>query len=89
VDLSAPLSAKPAEVRVAYRDRNYETRAGWKEVVACAGPGIALRDSTVPAKDQSAELTKYPKFTAPLAVTEARFAFAPEMNASESPARRN
>jgi len=58
---SAPvpeLGDSPTVIR--YRDDNYPGRAGWKEIVAVNGSGVALIEASVPAKDRSAELTNYP-----------------------------
>ena len=46
--------------RLAYQDKNYADRAGWKEIIVVAGPGVALRSASVPATDRSRELSDYP-----------------------------
>ncbi len=43
-----------------YRDGNFPGRAGWKEIVASAAPGVKLLSSSVPARDRSARLSDYP-----------------------------
>jgi len=43
-----------------YRDGNFADRAGWKEIIAGAGPGVTLLDSSVPERDRSRELADYP-----------------------------
>jgi ABC-type nickel/cobalt efflux system permease component RcnA len=43
-----------------YRDGNYPERAGWKEIVATAAPGVTLVVSTVPERDRSRQLSDYP-----------------------------
>lgn len=43
-----------------YRDENFPDRAGWKEIVARAAPGVALLQSTAPESDRSRELADYP-----------------------------
>ena len=43
-----------------YRDNNFPSRVGWKEVVASAGPGVAIVNATVPAQDRSSQLSNYP-----------------------------
>jgi nickel/cobalt exporter len=65
-----------AEAR--FRDRNFEGRLGWSEVVVRGGSGVVLTSSDVPAADRTAELTAYPAdaLASPTAVREARFAFA-------------
>ena len=51
---AAPSSA------LTYRDGNYPDRAGWKEILATAAPGVTLLASTVPERDRSRELADYP-----------------------------
>jgi ABC-type nickel/cobalt efflux system permease component RcnA len=43
-----------------YRDDNYPERAGWKEVVAAAAPGLTLQSSTAATVSRSQELSNYP-----------------------------
>jgi ABC-type nickel/cobalt efflux system permease component RcnA len=43
-----------------YRDTNFAGRAGWKEIIATAGQGIALVSSTVRERDRSQGLVDYP-----------------------------
>ena len=43
-----------------YRDNNFPNRAGWKEVVANAGPGVSIVNATVPNRDRSSQLSNYP-----------------------------
>jgi ABC-type nickel/cobalt efflux system permease component RcnA len=43
-----------------YRDGNYPQRAGWKEIVTTAAPGVLFLASTAPTEDRSAGLTDYP-----------------------------
>src|SRR5712692_7971887 len=43
-----------------YRDGNFPNRVGWKEVVATAGPGVTIVNTSVPGKDRSSELSNYP-----------------------------
>ena len=61
-----------------YRDGNFPGRAGWKEVIAGAENGASLIESSVPAKDQSAQLSDYPSdlLNAPPQVLEVRLSFA-------------
>jgi ABC-type nickel/cobalt efflux system permease component RcnA len=42
-----------------YRDVNFPGRAGWKEIVAVAGQGVAIVSSSVPSQDRSLRLTDY------------------------------
>jgi ABC-type nickel/cobalt efflux system permease component RcnA len=68
-----------AETRaLTYRDGNYPDRAGWKEIVARAAPGVRLIESTVPERDRSRELTAYPTDPAESSpeLLEAQVAFA-------------
>ncbi len=61
-----------------YRDGNFFGRAGWKEIIAVAENGTTLIESSVPAKDQSAQLSDYPSdlLNTPPQVLEARLSFA-------------
>jgi len=61
-----------------YRDGNFPGRAGWKEIIAVAENGTTLIESSVPAKDQSAQLSDYPSdlLNTPPQVLEARLSFA-------------
>jgi len=53
--------ARPSAVnRLTYRDGNFPDRAGWKEVVATATPGVLLSTSSVSDRDRSGELSDYP-----------------------------
>jgi ABC-type nickel/cobalt efflux system permease component RcnA len=73
---AAPLRAARGTVDV--RDRNYAGRPGWREMIADAGDGLALVDSTVPRTDRSEALRAYPAdlLASPPEVEEARFRFA-------------
>jgi len=51
---------KAGEASVAFSDTNFEGRAGWKEIVATAGPGATLLAADVPPTDRSRQLTDYP-----------------------------
>ena len=48
------------EYAVYYRDDNFPSRVGWKEVVATAGSGVTIVSASVPGKDRSSELSNYP-----------------------------
>lgn len=63
--------------QLAYRDDNFPDRAGWKEVVAAAAPGVHLIEASVPAQDRSGELSDYPVdlLNSPPQDVEARLAF--------------
>jgi len=73
VFLTAPLPERPGAVE--FRDRNFAGRAGWQEVVADAGEGLVLADSSVPRVDRSRALRAYPAdlLQSPPQVSEARF----------------
>jgi ABC-type nickel/cobalt efflux system permease component RcnA len=58
--LRADLGAVAGPRTLRYRDGNAAVRAGWKEVVAAAGPGVAVLESSVPAADRSRALQDYP-----------------------------
>jgi ABC-type nickel/cobalt efflux system permease component RcnA len=47
--------------RLRYEDRNYPSRAGWKEVVVQAGRGTEVMHASPAGKDRSAGLTAYPQ----------------------------
>jgi ABC-type nickel/cobalt efflux system permease component RcnA len=63
-----------------YTDNNFADRAGWKEVVATKGPGIAFVSSSAPAQDRSRELSDYPTdlLNSPPQNLQARVVFALE-----------
>jgi ABC-type nickel/cobalt efflux system permease component RcnA len=44
--------------KLSYNDRNFDGRAGWKEVVV-VGDGVAIVDSSAPSTDRSQELANY------------------------------
>jgi ABC-type nickel/cobalt efflux system permease component RcnA len=69
--------AAPGANELRYRDTNLAARAGWREVVAVAGAGVRLAESSVPARDLSRELTEYPAdlLAAPPQDVEARVIF--------------
>jgi len=48
------------EYALYYRDDNFPSRVGWKEVVAKAGSGVTLLNASVPSKDRSSQLSNYP-----------------------------
>ncbi len=61
-----------------YRDENFTGRAGWKEIVAVAGPRTSLARSSVPEQDRSHALTDYPTdlLDSPPQDVEARLLFS-------------
>jgi nickel/cobalt exporter len=85
-------AALPAErITLEYRDRNYSSRLGWKEIVAHGVGGQGLARASVPSVSISDRLTRYPQHltSTPPSVTEARLALAPEAPAASArtPAR--
>jgi len=66
-------------VSLVVRDTNFANRIGWKEVVARADRGAAIRSSTAPAQSTSDELRAYPKdlLRSPLDVSFARVEYTP------------
>jgi len=64
-----------------YRDANFLGRAGWKEIIATSGEGIALLNSSVPQRDRSQELTDYPTdlLNSPPQDLEARVVFVRQL----------
>jgi nickel/cobalt exporter len=52
--------AGDANYALYYRDNNFPSRIGWKEIVAIAGSGVTLVSSSVPTKDRSSQLSNYP-----------------------------
>jgi ABC-type nickel/cobalt efflux system permease component RcnA len=60
-----------------FRDRNFERRLGWREVVATASDGARLLSSDVPATSLSAALRSYPDdlLSSPPDVSSARVSY--------------
>jgi ABC-type nickel/cobalt efflux system permease component RcnA len=59
--LRATIDAmRDSPMELDYRDLNFPGRSGWKEIVATGTDGTVLASSTVPQRDRSAELTRYP-----------------------------
>lgn len=63
--------------RLAFRDRTFGSRIGWKEVVVRAEDGAEVRSSTVPRESRSDALRAYPGdlLRSPLEVTSASASF--------------
>jgi ABC-type nickel/cobalt efflux system permease component RcnA len=55
-----PHAAGAVPASLHYRDGNFPGRAGWKEIIALGGEGVALGETSVPSRDRSLELTNYP-----------------------------
>jgi len=84
----APLSIDASSsLLVNYRDENYMSRVGWKEIIATAGDGFILENSSVPAKDISTELRSYPEdmLMSPLDVRTATFTVKLSSNSIAAP----
>jgi ABC-type nickel/cobalt efflux system permease component RcnA len=58
--ITTSLKLAVAAGSLAYEDRNFPDRAGWKEVVIAAGSGAAIERATAGDTDRSQELTAYP-----------------------------
>lgn len=52
--------ADPEATSLYYRDDNFPSRIGWKEVVAIAGTGVNFLHASVSSHDRSSELSNYP-----------------------------
>ena len=74
--------------RIAYRDRNFISRIGWKEIVIQTGSDAKVVSASVPAATISDELRSYPKnlLRSPLDVTGASATIAPGRGAGTPPA---
>jgi hypothetical protein len=84
-DLSASIPKDIHEIKdVRYRDENFPRRAGWKEIVVNPSPDLQLTNSSVPAEDLSAELTRYPSdaLVAPPQFLQAELRFGSGIDAS-------
>ena len=70
---SPELGRASRPVALAYRDRNFADRIGWKEIVVRATGNARVEAATVPAASISEELLAYPKdlLQSPLDVTSA------------------
>lgn len=60
VEYLVPLEAGRERYAVEYVDNSFEERSGWREIVANAGEGFAVAESTVRAESRSDELEQYP-----------------------------
>ena len=47
--------------KLEYEDRNFAERAGWKEIVIRAGPGVTLEHASQSSEERSHGLTQYPR----------------------------
>jgi nickel/cobalt exporter len=55
-----PGRNEPQGESIYYRDDNFPSRIGWKEVVAVAGTGVKFLRTSASAQDRSGELSNYP-----------------------------
>ena len=83
ITFAAPLPAAEA-ITLAYQDANEPDRQGWREIVARAAAGRALKDANVPTADVSDELRAYPDdmLASPLNVRSAQLSAAPAAGAA-------
>ena len=74
---SAVYETPAVGTRLAYRDTNFASRLGWREVVVRADRGARIESASVPATSRSAALTAYPQdlLRDPLDVSSARATF--------------
>jgi len=62
IDYQMPLTNLGAGTNTLnYFDDSYPWQNGWKEIIATAGNGARIVQSSVPAEDRSKQLTDYPK----------------------------
>jgi ABC-type nickel/cobalt efflux system permease component RcnA len=73
----AVYAAAGSGSRLAFRDRNFPSRIGWREIVVRAEDGAELRAASVPAESRSDDLRAYPNdlLRSPLDVTSATASF--------------
>jgi ABC-type nickel/cobalt efflux system permease component RcnA len=73
---------------LAFRDRNFERRLGWREVVVSASDGARVVSADVPATSASDALRSYPAdlLSSPLDVTSARAVYESGEGAGIAPA---
>ena len=88
LELEAALPNGTSSRELHYTNSNYAQRLGWREIIAQTQDGVALEQSNVAARDQSAGLTHYPEnmLASPLDQREARLSFkvAPGITGSRS-----
>ena len=85
--LEAVFQASRTGRRLSYRDTNFATRRGWREVVAHGERGAAIERSSVPAQTRSDALRAYPKdgLATPLGIDSAAVNFTPGSQPGEAP----
>jgi nickel/cobalt transporter (NicO) family protein len=74
---AAVYETPAAGTRLAFRDTNFASRLGWREIVVRASRGARIESASVPATSRSAALTAYPQdlLRDPLAVSSAAATF--------------
>jgi nickel/cobalt exporter len=74
---AAVYETRAAGTRLAYRDTNFASRLGWREVVVRADRGARVESASVPSTSRSDTLTAYPQdlLRDPLAVSSATATF--------------
>jgi ABC-type nickel/cobalt efflux system permease component RcnA len=72
---AAPLAGS----RLAFSDRSFASRIGWREITVVARDGARVSEASVPAASRSDELRAYPRelLRSPLAVRSATSRFVP------------
>jgi len=75
LDWSAATPSGPRGI--AWEDRNYLSRTGWKEIVAANGDAEVLSGAAAFSVDRSRGLSVYPRDVVPPQDTEAHFSAAP------------
>ena len=80
----------PRGTRLVFRDTNYASRVGWKEIVVRARDGARIVSSTVPAASASHELRAYPSdlLSAPPNVGSAEVRYEPGTGGGTAPSLR-
>jgi ABC-type nickel/cobalt efflux system permease component RcnA len=71
-----------------FRDRNFASRRGWREIVVTARDAATVRSSTAPATSRSDALTRYPNalLAEPLHVDSATVSYRAGSRAGDPPA---
>ena len=85
-----PEDSSAGQYLISYRDGNFAGRAGWKEIIATAEPGIKIFDASVPDTDRSSQLSNYPTalMDSPPQDLQARLSFSiPAITAPSASAR--
>ena len=87
----AVYAVRGSGTRLAFRDRNFSSRLGWREVVVRAEEGAELRSSSAPAASRSDDLRAYPDdlLRSPLDVVSATASFTLGEGSGTPPQLRN